>query len=47
MSVRAHLHFLMEFDRAIKGPEELSLSYPLLSAESSDSAWMTRGGEGA
>jgi len=27
VSIRAHLHFLMEFDTAIKGPEELSLSY--------------------
>jgi len=27
VSIRAHLHFLMEFDTAIKAPEELSLSY--------------------
>jgi len=27
VSIRAHLLFLMEFDTAIKGPEELSLSY--------------------
>ena len=32
-----YLHFLMEFDTAMKGPEELSFSYALISAESSHS----------